>query len=153
MFGPIEPGQSRWLRLRPADAGDLLLVLLMALGLAFYATTWFAEAPEVPWTWLQPVVDGLFMAHGSTPIFFFLGALVYLNRWGRSVRAHKKWLVLGFLLTVPLWFLGGLPIAVKGLGEITLLLVPWNLFAFALMLLGVYRSLGGAPQQGIDDRS
>lgn len=153
MFGPIEPGQSRWLRLRPADPGDVLLGLLMVFGLMVYVSAWFTDPPSVPWTWLQPVSDGLFLVHGSTPVFFFVGALVYLNRWGRSVRAHKKWIVIGFVLTVPLWFLGGLPLAVKGAGDITALLVPWNLLALALMLVGVHRSLRGAPQKEIGVRS
>lgn len=147
VFGPVLPGQSRWLRLRPADLIDLLLGALMAVGLLLYVAGWFTPGPRLPAEGLQLVSDLLFRAHGSTPLLFFLGAAVYLARWGRTMGRHKMWLVIGVLLTLPLWFLAGLPVGVKGVGDITLLMVPWNLLALGLMLLGVRRTLGAPREQ------
>lgn len=142
------PGQSRWLRLRPADPLDILLLGLMALGLLVYIIAWVTTGPRLPADALQLLSDLVFRAHGSTPVLFFLGAAFYLARWGRTMGRNKIWLVAGVLITLPLWFLAGLPVGVKGIGDVTLLMVPWNLVALGVMLLGVRRTLASPRPEG-----
>jgi hypothetical protein len=146
VYGPVRPGGNRWLRLRPADGLDLLILSVMAIGLALYLAGWFVSPPRAPNSALQFLSDALFRSHGSTPVLFFLGALGYLMRWGRTQTRHRGWLVAGVLLTLPLWFLAGLPIGVKGVGDITVIVVPWNVLALVVMLLGVRRSLGSIQE-------
>lgn len=146
VYGAVARGDNRWLRLRPADPVDLLLVFVMGVGVVLYLWALVAEPPGVGWDWAQPVVQGFFVVHGSSPVFLFTGALGYLLRWGRCIGRDKAWLVAGVVLTVPLWFLGGLPLAVRGVGDVTVFMVPWNLAAFGVMMVGVYRSLHGSPR-------
>ena len=126
---------------------DLLLCLVMALGLTLYVMTWFIPSPRFPTQALQVIGDVIIRANASTPLLFFVAALFYLSRWGRTMGRDKVWLVVGVAITLPLWFLAGLPVGIKGVGDITLLLVPWNLLALGVMFVGVHRSLSGAPKK------
>lgn len=141
VFGAIEPGRSRWLRLRPADGGDLVLCALMAVGLVLYGIGQVSGRPDAPWPWAQPVTDAVFMVHGSTPLLFFIAAMAYLMRWGRVIGRNKVWVIAGLVLTIPLWFLVGLPLNVRGFGDATMITIGWNLLALAVMVPGVWRTL------------
>lgn len=132
---------GRWGRLRPRDPGDWGLVAAMAVGLVLYWVSLFIQPPAGLGPW-RLVLDAFLMSHGSTPLLFFLALAVYLVRWGRTLGNHKVWVWVGLVLTVPLWFLAGLPVAVRGAGDITLFFIFWNLIAFGLMGIGTRRTLG-----------
>lgn len=147
VFGPVHGGRPRWLRLQPADALDVVLLAGIVAGLLFTLVHHALDGLATGRTWLDVSAGLLFMAHGSTPILSFLALALYLTRWGRTVGRARTWVWAGFFATAPLWFLAGLPIAVRGAGDVTFLVVPWNLAALAVMAWGVHRTLG-SPRDG-----
>jgi hypothetical protein len=91
--------------------------------------------------WSGVAVAALLYTHGSTPVLAFFALAIYLLRWGRTMGRARAYVWLGLALTLPLWFLAGLPLAVRGAGDITWIVVPWNLAAAAVMLVGPWRTL------------
>lgn len=135
-------GHSRWRRLAPRDGIDRAFLSLAAFGLLLSLLVWAGlDGGELGLAAAAFIVGPLLVLHGSTPFFFFLGAAFYLTRGGRTI-GHTRWGVwIGFALTAPLWFLVGQPLAVRGLGDATWLLVLWNLLALGVMSGAVWKEL------------
>lgn len=135
-------GASRWLRLRPADAVDVVLLVWAGLGLVLSLVAWvLMDELGFGGGAATFVVVVVLRWHGSTPVFLFLAGAFYLTRRGRTVGPTRRWVWAGLAVTVPLWFLLGLPLSVRGLGDVTVFLLLLNLVGAGLMGWGVWRTL------------
>jgi len=139
---PAAGGTGRWARLWPADAADGALVALALLGGLLWLTGRLAgDVPVLGPAFLAAPVGALVVLHRSTPLLVFLALALYLTRRGRTIGPRRRWVWAGFGLVLPLTLLVGQPVVVRGAGDVTWLVVPWNLAALVLMGVGVWRQL------------
>lgn len=140
---------NRWHRLRPRDPTDGMLIAVMVVGVVLYGANAFWE-PSLGPGWLLLTLEALLMTHASSPPLLFFALAFFLVRWGRTLGANKRWVWAGLLVTLPLWLLAGLPVAIRGAGDITVYFVLWNLVALAVMATGVRRTLGPVREKDKD---
>lgn len=134
-------GRSRWHRLRPHDGTDLTWLVVIGIGLLLTVGALAGlNGSELGIVVVGFVLAPLLAIHGSSPALAFLGLTAYLTRGGRSIGRERVWVWVGFGLTAPLWFLAGQPLAGRG-GDLTFLVVLWNLAALGVMAVGVVRTL------------
>ena len=131
---------SRWGRLRPVDAGDGGALVLVFVGLLLTATS-VAGATGAGLGVLAVVVAPLLALHASCPVFALVGSALFLTRRGRTIGRTRRWVWAGVVASVPLWFLLGGGVAVRGAGQVTWIVWMWNLACFGLMGIGVRRTL------------